>query len=609
MVATIINAILSLAAGIGVFLVAIKIMSTNLESVSGNKLKILFSKTSKSKLIGVGIGTVSTAVIQSSGATTVMVIGFVNAGLMSLAQASTIIFGANIGTTITGQIVALGLFGSNSISTTVIFSAFAGVGAFMMYFAKKDIVRKVGGIIAGFGMLFIGLEAMSSSMSQFATLPVITNFLASTKFPGYQVVLVIVGAILTALIQSSSVMTSVAITMVFTGLISLDQGIYLTLGSNIGSCVVAVLASIGSSQNAKRTALIHLLFNITGAAIFTIIGSILETSTSGLSSFGMLFSKMFPDAPQTQLAMFHTIFNVATVILVLPFTSQLVKLVTKMIPEKAIPDEVSENTPKYHLNYLSEHFLSTPPIAVGQIRNEVVSMAELAMENFDNSLDTVCTLDFSKIEEFRKNEEHLNFLNREIVRFLVKLSKKELSETDNVYISTVFHSVSDLERIGDYAENIMEYAEKLKSIGKGFSEEAVGEIRELQETIDKLYQKVMKVYVNSDMRTLKEAYELEDSIDDMTNTMSENHILRLDQGVCSPDIGAPYLSLTANAERVADHFINVANAVKSYAKRGAKNSKNPVPNQSEHKDKLAAISAGPAESVKPVDLTETQKTE
>ncbi len=589
MVSTIINAILSLAAGIGVFLVAIKIMSTNLKSVSGNKLKTLFAKTSKSKLIGVGIGTVSTAVIQSSGATSVMVIGFVNAGLMSLAQAATIIFGANIGTTITGQIVALGLFGSNSISTTVIFSAFAGVGAFMMYFAKKDIVRKVGGIIAGFGMLFIGLEAMSASMSQFATLPAITNFLASIKFPGYQVVLVIVGAIITALIQSSSVMTSVAITMVFTGLISLDQGIYLTLGSNIGSCVVAVLASIGSSQNAKRTALIHLLFNITGATIFTIAGSILEVSTGGLSSFGMLFEKMFPHAPQTQLAMFHTIFNVVTVILVLPFTNQLVKLVSKIIPEKAIPDEVSENAPKYHLNYLSEYFLSAPPIAVGQIRNEVVSMAELAMANFDNSLDTVCTLDFSKLEEFRKNEEHLNFLNREIVRFLVKLSKKELSETDNVYVSTVFHSVSDLERIGDYAENIMEYAEKLKSIGKGFSEEAVGEIRELQERIDQLYQKVMKVYVNSDMRTLKEAYELEDSIDDMTNTMSENHILRLDQGVCSPDIGAPYLSLTANAERVADHFINVANAVKSYAKRGAKNSKNPVPNQSEHKDKLGSI--------------------
>lgn len=592
MATTIISALLSLLAGIGVFLIAIKIMSTNLESVSGDKLKTLFAKTSKSKLIGVGIGTVSTAVIQSSGATSVMVIGFVNAGLMTLAQAATIIFGANIGTTITGQIVALGLFGTNTISTTVIFSATAGIGAFMMYFGKKDIVRKIGGIIAGFGMLFIGLSAMSGSMSEFAGLPAITSFLAAIKFPGYQIVLVIVGAILTALIQSSSVMTSVAIAMVFTGLISLDQGIYLTLGSNIGSCVVAIIAGIGSSQNAKRTALIHLLFNIAGAIVFTIVGSVMEASSGGSASFGALFEKMFPGAPQTQLAMFHTIFNVITVILVLPLTNQMVKLVTKMIPDKKKTKEEEEAEGIMHLNYLDDHFLSTPPIAVAQVRSEVVGMAELAMANFDNALDTVCTLNFDNAEEFKRNEERLNFLNREITRYIVKLSKTDLSESDNVYISTVFHSVSDLERIGDYAENIMEYAEKLQSIDKGFSEEAVAEIRTLQSTIDQLYQKVMKVYVNADFKTLKEAYALEDMVDDMTNEMSDRHILRLDQGICSPDVGAPYLSLTSNSERVADHFINIAKAVRSFTRKSKDNQKSLIEdNGKEHKDKLANKSA------------------
>lgn len=301
MVAT---AILTLIAGIGVFLIACKMMSSNLESLSSNKLKSLFAKTSKSKLIGVGIGTVATAAIQSSGATTVMVIGFVNAGIMSLMQAATIIFGANIGTTITGQIVALGMFGANAISTTIVFSAFAGIGAFIMMFAKKDVVQKVGGILAGFGMLFVGLNMMSGSMEEFASLDSVKHFLASISNP---VLLVLIGAILTAVIQSSSVMTSLAITMVFTGLITLDQGIYLTLGSNIGSCVVAIIAGIGSGTNAKRTALIHLIFNIAGVVVFMLVGLILREASKGSITFGSLFAKMFPNALNTQMAMFHTI--------------------------------------------------------------------------------------------------------------------------------------------------------------------------------------------------------------------------------------------------------------------------------------------------------------
>ncbi|MBO5933805.1 MAG: Na/Pi cotransporter family protein, partial [Bacteroidaceae bacterium] len=233
----IVSAILTLIAGIGIFLIACEMMSTNLESISSNKLKSLFSKASSSKMLGVGIGTVGTAAIQSSGATTVMVIGFVNAGIMSLSQAATIIYGANIGTTVTAQIVALGMFGGDSISTTVLFSALAGVGAFMSLFSKKDILRKWGGILAGFGMLFVGLDMMSNSMENFARLDAVKEFLAQIN---NGVLLIIIGAIITAIIQSSSVMTSIAIAMVFTGLITLDQGIFLTMGSNIGSCVVAI---------------------------------------------------------------------------------------------------------------------------------------------------------------------------------------------------------------------------------------------------------------------------------------------------------------------------------------------------------------------------------
>ena len=291
----VITSVLSLIAGVGIFLIACSMMSSNLEALGSRKLKSLFSKASKSKLLGVGVGAATTAVIQSSSATSVMVIGFVNAGIMTLTQAATVIFGANIGTTITGQIVSLGLFGGNTVSTSAIFAAFAGVGAFILAFAKKDKVRKIGGITAGFGMLFAGLSMMSGAMSYFSGLDSVKNFLAMFKNP---VLLVLTGALLTALVQSSSVMTSMAITMVVTGLISLNQGIYITMGSNIGTCVTALIAGLTSTKNAKRTALIHLIFNVSGVVVFMLIGLFMGF---GGVDYGYLFGAMFPNAPQIQL--------------------------------------------------------------------------------------------------------------------------------------------------------------------------------------------------------------------------------------------------------------------------------------------------------------------
>lgn len=539
-------------------------MSSNLESVSSNKLKQLFARTSKSKLVGVGIGTVATAAIQSSGATTVMVIGFVNAGIMSLMQAATVIYGANIGTTITGQITALGMF-ENSISTGVVFATFAGIGAFTMAFAKKDLVKKIGGILAGFGMLFVGLDMMSASMDTFASLDTVKNFLASISNP---LLLVLIGTILTAIIQSSSVMTSIAITMVFTGLINLDQGIYLTMGSNIGSCVVAIIAGLTSSTNAKRTALIHLLFNVSGVVIFMLVAMMMREISKAVNptkiiTFGYLFGKMFPGVPQTQLAMFHTIFNVITVIIMLPLTNLSVKLVCKILPDKKKKDE----QPAEHFYYIDEHMLSTPPIAVQQTKNEIVNMAEIALHNYDLACDVICTLDYSQIEKFRQNENELNFLNKEIARFVVKLSKLEMNDADHNYLATTFHTITDLERVGDYAENIIEYADKLKESDQKFSDVAISEVRNLQSRINDLFQKVMKAYVNSDADSLDEANVIEDEIDDITETMGANHIERLRAGDCTPDVGAQYLSLASNSERVADHFINVGKSINGTTKK------------------------------------------
>ena len=547
------TSILSLVAGVGIFLIACTMMSSNLEALGSRRLKSLFSKTAKSRLVGVGVGTITTAVIQSSSATSVMVIGFVNAGIMSLAQAATVIFGANIGTTITGQLVALGMFGGNSVSTSVIFAALAGIGAFILAFAKKDKTQKIGGILAGFGMLFAGLSIMGDAMIYFSELNEVKNFLALFE---NHLLLVLIGAVITALIQSSSVMTSMAITMVVTGLISLNQGIYITMGSNIGTCVTALIAGMTSTRNAKRTALIHLIFNISGVIVFMLAGLVM--GFFGVD-YGLLFTKMFPGAPQLQMSMFHTIFNVITVIIVLPLTDLLVKLVTKIIPDKK-----AETPDEPHFKYVEEHLLATPTIAVGQVKNEICGMAELALENFDIAIEIICKLDFSKEEEFKKNETQLNFTNAKLTQFAAKLLKADLSEKDRIYLTTAFRSVTDLERIGDYAENIVEYSYKLKNANGEFSQKAKNEIAELQKLVHSLYASAMKAYAENDKKALADAYETEESIDAFTDKMTENHIERTAENLCSPEVGAQYLSLATNTERIADHFINVANATKVF---------------------------------------------
>lgn len=553
---TIVTSMLSLLAGVGIFLIACNMMSSNLEALGSRKLKALFAKASGSRLLGVGVGAVTTAVIQSSSATSVMVIGFVNAGIMSLAQAATVIFGANIGTTITGQLVALGLFGGSSISSSAIFAAFAGIGAFILTFAKKDSIRKTGGITAGFGMLFVGLSMMSSSMEHFAELDSVRNFLALFHNP---FLLVLTGAVLTAVLQSSSVMTTMAITMVVTGLISLNQGIYITMGSNIGTCVTALIAGLTSTKNAKRTALIHLIFNVSGVASFLLFGLFLRI---GNMDFGYLFEKIFPHAPQIQLSMFHTIFNVVTVIIVLPLTGLLIKLVTGLVPDNSTGRAGGKEP---HLYFVDEHMLRTPPLAVQQTKNEILNMAALAIRNFDISIEIICSLNFDKIETFRANENQLDYLDRELVRFIVKLLKEDLNEKDRIYLSTAIRSVTDLERVGDYAENIVEYADKLKETNEHFSDAAIRDITELRELIHRLYDKVITAYTDCSRQALEGAYAVEEAVDRLTDKMAENHIQRLSGGLCTPEVGTQYLSLSANAERIADHYINVANTIRAYS--------------------------------------------
>ena len=557
-VTEIIIAILSLVAGIGVFLVACQMMSSNLESASSKRLKQLFSKTGKNKLVGVGIGTLGTAAIQSSGAVTVMVIGFVNVGVMSLSQAATIIYGANIGTTVTAQIVALGLSGSQMLSPAVFFASLAGVGAFISFFAKREALKQAGGILTGFGLLFVGLEIMAGSMDEFATLESVKLFLASIGNP---LLLVFIGAILTAIIQSSSVMTSIAITMVVSGLISLSQGIYLTMGSNIGSCVVAIIAGFTSGVNARRTAVMHLTFNMLGVFLFLVIALFLHLFSSGALSFGIIFERLFPASTALQLAMFHTVFNLCTTLVTLPLTGALVRLACRVIREKP----VQKTSEEPHFYFLDRSMVSTPVVAVRQMKTEIENMASMAMENFHRSIRIVTTMDFSEQQKFKQIENELNYLHSALVAFTVQLLDKQLNRFDHQYLTTAIRTVSDLERIGDYAENIVEYAESLQNQNSAFSAEAIKEIGQMEQMITSLHGEIMQAYHKVDLEALGRAHDIEDRIDDFTDQMQQKHIERLSAGLCDPTIGAEYISLAQNSERVADHLINMGNTIQSLA--------------------------------------------
>lgn len=545
----IIYAFLGLLGGMGVFLYGMKLMGDSLENVAGNDIKNMFGKISDNGFLGVGIGLGTTAIIQSSAAVTVMLIGFVNAGFMSLLQATYIIFGANIGTTVTAQIVALGYGGMSNIDMTTIFATCAGIGALTIMFAKKDKVKKIGAIITGLGMIFVGLAVMGSSMKVFSTSAEITAFVA--QFTN-SLLLVLFGLLFTALIQSSSAVSGLVITMCAAGIISFEQAMYIVVGSNVGTCVTAIIGSIGTNTNARRVACVHLLFNVTGVTMFLLSDLIFN--------YAAIFDRLF-DSPTTRIAMLHTFFNVATTILLFPLAKCLVWLATRLIKSKP---ESAEDKP--HLAFIEEHMLATPPIAVSQTKKEVLNMAKLAKTNFDAAINATLTLDLGGIEAFEKTEKTINFINREMVKFLVRLSHTDLSYIDKTLLGTSYHTISDIERIGDYAENIIEYAVRLKESGGAFSDDAKAEISEMQSLVTELYNLVIDCYKNENIDLIPKINHYEERVDNLNDLMAENHIKRLDEGTCTPETGALYLSLASNSERVADHLTNIALAVRSYAR-------------------------------------------
>ncbi len=542
----VITHILELVAGIGTFMVACETMSSNLQAISSSKLKELFSKVSNNKLIGVVIGALTTAAIQSSSATIVLVIGFVNAGIISLSQATCIIFGSEIGTTLTGQIVALGMIPQNTISTSTLFASFVGIGVVWEMMIKKETTKKISGIMIGFGMIFVGLSMMSASMNSFAELEILKDFMASIKS---SVVLIVIGALVTAIIQSSSAMTTIAITMICSGLINLEQGIYITLGANVGTCITGALAALSSKTNAKRTSLIQLIFNIGGVVILAVIDFIIKSVSGNTASVSHLFLTMFPDVPHTQLAMFHTFFNIASVLVALPISELFVSSATKLIKDG---EDLNSR-----LQYFDQKMMSSPAIAVAQLKKEVINMSHIAIDNFNIAITAVSKLDFSQKEHFEENEEQLDYLSSRLVQIVYELSKITINTKDYAYLSSAYRTINDFERIGDYAENILRYGEHLSQLEQTFSEEAKAEIARIEKEVNELYRVSILIYENFDEKEYNQTQSIKKEIDYMLDQMASNHIRRMNKGECNAEVGNQYLQLSSDIERIADHLMNI----------------------------------------------------
>ena len=539
---------IELLAGLGAFLLGFKILSDNIERLATNKLRRWFDKTSKSRLAGVGIGAGVTAIIQSSSATTVMVVGFVNVGLMSLYQATAIIMGANIGTTITAQIASLQAF--NFIGFITVFTC---VGVFMEMLSKNEKVKTVGLMLAGLGLVFLGLECMSGAMEIFRDSLKFREFLQSVGNP---FLLLLIGVGFTALVQSSSAVTSIVIVMVGSGMTIGNGGndvLFLILGSNIGTCITAILSSIGANTNAKRASLIHLMFNVFGSVIFTIF------LLCWPSFLDMTLARWFT-APETQVAMFHTFFNVICTIIFLPFTKVFVKIATTVIRDKKTAAGGVKAAGKPAATLLDARFLGTPSIAIAQANKETAIMAGLAMESLDTAFKAFLEGDESAKAKVEEINGKVAETGRQIVDYLIKISSTDVMTEDEKTISAIHHATGDILRIGELADNITKYTRNCKRDGIEFSAGVIRSLEQMYEKITDLYQNTLEVFDHKDITALKAVDATEEEIDNSRRAIINDHIKRLNEGKCKPESSGVFINLVGNLERAADHLTYVAHA-------------------------------------------------
>lgn len=530
--------IASLLGGLALFLMGMKMMSDGLEQTAGDKMKTVLEKLTSNRFLGVGVGAGITAVIQSSSATTVMVVGFVNSGLMTLRQAIWVIMGANVGTTITGQLIAL--------DVGVIAPLIAIVGVVFIVFLKSKKLHHWGYIFAGLGILFMGMNMMSDSMSGLRDSQEFVNVVTNLSNPALGI---LAGAVFTAIIQSSSASVGILQALAMSGAISLSSSVYVLFGQNIGTCITAVLASVGTSRNARRTTVIHLLFNITGTIIFTIICM--------LTPFTDFMQSLTPDNPAAQIANVHTIFNIVTTLILLPFGTLLEKAAMKILPERS--DEKSD---KMQLRFISpdsvnNHSIGSVSVAVSQIQSEVSHMLELARSNVSDAFDNILHWDRDRFENVEKNEEYVDFLNAEISKYISALMSGEMTEQDAKTVSAYFKIIGNIERISDHAMNIAEYAMLLNKKGYKADDEIYSEVEEMKYvTLDGL--KLIDFSVGEmQQMTFVSVSMAEKNIDSLSEAYRSNQIERLRENKCSGDVSVVYSEMITDFERIGDHLLNI----------------------------------------------------
>ncbi len=543
----IVFAVFKLLGGLGIFIYGMKIMSEGLQNTAGDRLRNGLEKVTKNRFMGLAVGAGITAIIQSSSATTVMVVGFVNAGVMSIVQATPVLMGASIGTTVTAQIAALKL--------TKIAPIFLFIGVMIMMLGKKRTVKRVGEAMAGFGILFMGLTIMSDAVKPLRELQAFSDFIVNFQSP---LLGILFGTLFTAIIQSSSATMGILIALASEGLVTLDSSIYLIMGLNIGTCITAVLASIGTSKTAKRTAMVHLMFNVTGVVVFFILVRILPIVQWVKDFTGLLYSNSTSaaDLAKAELANFHTFFNVTTALLLIGIPQVLIK-----IAELIVPGEDAEK-PQKKLNYITgASIIDTPTLALGQALKEVKDMADLALANFNLSMKAFFDKDETVINQVLEQEKIVNFYNHELTAFLAKLSAQELLASDSLLIADLFHVVTDLERISDHAENFVEYATVRIDQKVEITKTANDELMAMRNNVTEALEKAIHSFEHVDRTAAKEVIEIEKLVDKQELEYKENHIARLTKGQCSPKASMIFTDLITNLERVADHSTNIAYTV------------------------------------------------
>lgn len=524
--------------GLGLFLLGMHQMGDGMEKAAGARMRSILEAVTSNRVMGTLVGILFCAVIQSSSATTVMVVSFVNASMMNLYQAAGVIFGANIGTTVTSQLVSFNL---SAYAPIILF-----VGVLMTQFVKNDRIKKIGEVILGFGVLFMGLNIMSGSMSDMKNSPVVADFLGGLTNPFLAVLL---GTVITAIIQSSSVTVSILLLMAQQGLMELPICFYIILGCNIGACMSALLASLNGNKNAKRAALIHLFFNIIGTIIIfivlTLAGDLVLAGLRAISG---------PD-PGRSVANAHTLFKISQVIMLLPFTKGIVKLTYLAVPGE---DHTADAEGECELLYIGKKTVFSPTTAVIEAVRELEHMGKLAYENLNRGLDALITLNENEINKIYEVEKQINFMNHAITNYLVKISQMTLPIDDSKSIGALFHVVNDIERIGDHAENLADSAQTRIKEQIAFSDTAVEELKEMGSRVNTILKYAMDMFANNTREHLHDIMTLEDSIDEMERELQKHHIERLTKNECSAAAGMVFSDTISGFERVADHATNIA---------------------------------------------------